>query len=72
MTPLKRDLRFTVDLDEEKGVQSKANRENKHNITINYAVGGGKKDGVINMAALQGYLEGKMSFDNSVLEAISA
>lgn len=71
MKDFPRELRFTVDLDEDKGIKPNPNRPNKHNIRINHASGGKNKDGAINMAALEAYLEGKMSFDTSVLEAIS-
>ena len=58
------DLNFSVDLDAEKGIPPREGRSNSHRVSI-------RKTTVVNLAAVQAYLDGKMTFDNSVLQAIS-
>ncbi|MCJ1471702.1 hypothetical protein MMC13_000342, partial [Lambiella insularis] len=54
---------YTVDLDEERGIQTKPGRSNSHKVQI-------RPSTMINIAALQSYINGKMSMDNAVLQAI--
>ena len=56
---------FTIDLDQEKGIVPRASstRSNSHKVQIRPAT-------IVNLAAIQAYLAGKMSMDNSVLQAI--
>ena len=58
------EINMEIDLDAEKGQQSREGRTNRHRVMI-------RKTGAVNMAALKGYIEGQMVFDNSILEAIS-
>lgn len=61
----KDELRFTVDLDKERNIVVKEGRTpNTHRVSI-------RKTSAVNLAAITGYLEGKMQFGNTVLEAIS-
>lgn len=53
-----------MDLDVEKGMAARPDHPNVHKVAI-------RKTNAVNLAAVEAYLEGKMSFDNSVLEAIS-
>ena len=59
---------FTVDLDAEKGrtprTDGKPERDNEHRVVIRFA----KK---VQLATVRGYLEGKIDFDNGILEGIS-
>ena len=55
---------FIVDLDAEKGQTPREGRENKHRVVIKFA----KK---VQLATVRGYLEGKIDFDNGILEGIS-
>lgn len=55
---------FVVDLDAEKGQTSREGRDNKHRVVIRFA----KK---VQLASVRGYLEGKIDFDNGILEGIS-
>lgn len=59
-----KELSFKVDLDNERGRTARASAPNIHHVTV-------RKTGAVNLAALEAYLKGTMSFDNSVLEAIS-
>jgi len=61
---MKNELSFKVDLDTERGRTARASNPNIHHVSI-------RKTGAVNLAALEAYLKGTMSFDNSVLEAIS-
>ena len=54
---------FTVDLDEEQGTLARPGRSNSHKVQI-------RPSTKINLAAIQEYLNGKMTMDNSVLQAI--
>lgn len=64
------ELRLLVDLDAEKGKKPRIDqitgqpRDNKTRISVKHV-------GEINMAVIKGYLEKKMSFDNTVLQAIN-
>lgn len=62
----KQELRINVNLDEERGERPRPNHDNIHKVRIVKA-----KNEKINMATIQAYLDGKIDFDNSVLEAIS-
>lgn len=54
-----------MDLDQERGVVAREGRTpNTHRVSI-------RKTSAVNLAAISGYLEGKMQFGNTVLEAIS-
>ena len=55
---------ITVDLDAEKGLPTREGRSNAFRVVV-------RKATAVNLFALQAYLDGKMTFDNSVLEAIS-
>lgn len=57
-------MRVLVDLDVEKGMTARPDHPNVHKVVI-------RMTNAVNLAAVKAYLEGKMSFDNSVLEAIS-
>ncbi|KAI9798585.1 MAG: hypothetical protein M1833_004722 [Piccolia ochrophora] len=57
-------LQLTVDLDAEAGRPPRAAGDNKHRFVM-------KKTSSINLAVIDAYLQGKMSFDNSVLQAIN-
>lgn len=60
-----KDIVFEVDLDEERKVEVKEGRPpNRHRVII-------RKTNKVNLSTLKFYLDGKASFDNSVLEAIS-
>lgn len=59
-----KELRITVDLDEEQGRPASAPRDNTHRIVI-------RQTARVPLAAIDAYLSGKITFDNSVLEAIS-
>lgn len=69
-TSQKPDNNFIVDLDAEKGQtprpprDGQPARENKHRVVIKFA----KK---IQLATVRAYLDGKLDFDNGVLEGIS-
>ena len=54
---------FTVDLDVEQGIQARPGKSNSHKVQI-------RPSTKINLAAIQAYMSGKMSMDNSVLQAI--
>lgn len=61
----KDEMRFIVDLDQERGIAAREGRTpNTHRVAI-------RKTNAVNLAAITGYLEGKMQFGNAVLEAIS-
>ena len=53
-----------VDLDAEQGRTPRPGRENKHRVTI-------RKTTAVPLGSIEAYLKGKISFDNSVLIAIS-
>ncbi|KAI9707546.1 MAG: hypothetical protein M1836_000507 [Candelina mexicana] len=53
-----------VDLDAEDKITPRPGRENKHRVTV-------RKTNAVNLAAIEGYLRGQMTFDTSVLEAIN-
>ncbi|CAD6579499.1 MAG: hypothetical protein ASARMPRED_009159 [Alectoria sarmentosa] len=63
-TSQKPDNFFIVDLDAEKGQTPRGDRENKHRVAIKFA----KK---VQLATVRAYVEGKMDFDNGVLEGIN-
>ena len=63
-TSQKPDNSFTVDLDAEKGQTSRKPGENTHRVAIKFA----KR---IRLDTVRAYLEGRMDFDNGVLEGIS-
>ena len=63
-TSQKPDNAFIVDLDAEKNRTSRNPDSNKHRVAIKFA----KK---IRLEVVRAYLEGKMDFDNAVLEGIS-
>ena len=63
-TSQKPDNSFTVDLDAEKGKTSRKPDENTHRVAIKFA----KK---IRLEMVRAYLEGKIDFDNAILEGIS-
>ena len=69
-TTQKPDNSFVVDLDAERGLTPRPRtdggppKENKHRVVIRFA----KK---LQLATVRAYLEGKMDFDNGVLEGIS-
>ncbi len=63
-TSQKADNSFIVDLDAEKGQTPRGDRENKHRVAIKFST-------KVRLASVRAYLEGKMDFDNSVLEGIS-
>lgn len=56
--------KMLVDLDELRGRTPKPGKEDKCRVVI-------KRTKVITMAALKGYLDGKMAWDNTVLESIN-
>lgn len=58
------ELRLMIDLDKDKNIPTREGRSNVHKLVI-------RRTGYVNLAALQAYLNGTMTFDNSVLEAIS-
>lgn len=54
-----------MDLDQERGIPAREGRTpNTHRVSI-------RKTNAVNLAAITGYLEGRMQFGNTVLEAIS-
>lgn len=55
---------FNVDLDAEKGQAPRTNKPNTHRVVIKYS----KK---IQLETVRAYLDGKMDFNNGVLEGIS-
>ena len=61
---------MTIDMDKEKGraprIDKKTGQSKPNQIMVRI-----KGTGEINMAVIDGYLEKKMPFDNSILEAIS-
>ena len=63
-TQQKPENQFTVDLDAEKGQTSRKAGENEHRVVIKFA----KK---IQLETVRAYLDGKIDFDNGVLEGIS-
>ncbi len=65
MKDFKEELRCIVDLDQERNLPPRENRPpNTHRVMI-------RKTSAVNLAAVSAYLEGKMQFGNSVLEAIN-
>ncbi|KAI9847274.1 MAG: hypothetical protein M1837_002860 [Sclerophora amabilis] len=54
----------SIDLDADEGITPRPGRENKHRVVI-------RKTNRIAMSSISAFLSGKMSFDNSVLEAIN-
>lgn len=65
MTDFKQDINLLVDLDEERKITLKPGRTpNQHRVLI-------RKTNAVNLAAVAGYLEGRTTFNNTVLEAIS-
>ena len=64
MTGPEMELSFTVDLDQEKGIAPRPGRSNLHRVTI-------RRTKKLDLGLIDAYLQGKMSFDNSVLEGIS-
>lgn len=65
MTDFKQDIIEVVDLDKERNIELKPGRTpNQHRVVI-------RKTSAVNLAALTAYLEGKMQFGTTVLEAIS-
>ena len=63
-TSQKPDNSFVVDLDAERGQTPREGHENKHRVAIKFST-------KVRLASVRAYLEGKMDFDNSVLEGIS-
>lgn len=63
-TAQKPDNHFVVDLDAEKGQTPREGRENKHRVAIKFAK-------MIRLATVRAYLDGKIDFDNGILEGIS-
>ena len=61
---LSSEINVQIDLDAEKGQPAREGRSNRHRVVI-------RKTNIVNLAAVKAYLDGKMSFDNSVLEGIS-
>lgn len=65
LKPITREVRLTVDLDAEEGKTPRpGGKENKHRIMI-------RQTNRVRLDVLMGYLEGKITFDNSCLEAIT-
>lgn len=65
MHDFKTDISLVVDLDRERGIELKEGRTpNQHRVVI-------RKTNAVNLEAVPAYLEGRSSFDNTVLEAIS-
>lgn len=65
MTDFKKDISIVVDLDQERNIIPKPGRTlNQHRVLI-------RKTNAVNLAAVQAYLDGRMSFNNTVLEGIS-
>lgn len=65
LTNFKEDLNLLIDLDQERGIPPREGRTpNQHRVVI-------RKTSVVNLAALEAYLDGKMSFGSPILEAIS-
>ena len=65
LTNFKDDLIMVIDLDQERGIPPREGRTpNQHRVVI-------RKTSVVNLAAIEAYLEGKMSFGTPILEAIS-
>jgi eukaryotic translation initiation factor 2C len=62
--PFGQQLTMMIDLDEEEGKPKRLLRENKHRIVI-------RKAGKVPLQVVQGYLEGKVGFDNDVLVGIN-
>ena len=62
----KQELRISVNLDEEKGERPRGERKDVHPVRIAKA-----SNKNVNMATIQAYLDGKIDFNHSVLEAIS-
>lgn len=54
---------FTIDMDRERGTTAKPGRLNVHKVQI-------RQSTTINLAAVQAYINGKISMDNSVLQGI--
>ena len=63
-TSQKSNADFMVDLDAERGRPPRKDKENKHRVAIKFA----KK---VQLATVRAYLDGKIDFDNGVLEGIS-
>ncbi len=59
-------VRVQVDLDAEKGQQSRGGRDNKHSVRIEKA-----RNDRIYLSVVRDYLDGKCDFNNGILEAIS-
>ncbi|MCJ1470295.1 hypothetical protein MMC07_008940 [Pseudocyphellaria aurata] len=65
MTDFKNEISLVVDLDQERAFTPRPGRQpNEHRVSI-------RKTNAVNLAALQGYLDGRMQFNNTVLEAIT-
>lgn len=65
MTEFKDEINIIVDLDRERNVEPKPGRTpNQHRAVIRHS-------STVNLAALRAYVEGRMTFDKSVLECIS-
>lgn len=72
LTPLARHFQnrtdnmiWCIDMDKERGRTPRpGGKPNEFNVVV-------KKSGAVNLAALEGYVSGKIPFQNSVLEAIS-
>lgn len=62
--PPEREARFLVDMDAEKGREPRPGHENKVWFAMKFTK-------VIRMAVISAYIERKIKFDSSVLEAIS-
>lgn len=59
------DINLLVDLDQERNIIPKEGRTpNQHRVVI-------RKTSAVNLASVQAYLDGTISFDNTVLEGIS-
>lgn len=65
MNDFGQEMKIVIDLDAERNIQPREGRTpNVHTIII-------RKAKPLNLSVIDGYLSGSMSFDNSVLEAIS-
>ena len=64
MKDVEREMRIVVDLDAEQGRQPRPGKENKHRIMI-------RRTHKIRFDVMDQYLQGKTSFDTSILEAIN-
>lgn len=68
--PPKGELRLMIDMDEEKGRAPRVDKRTGQ-LKSNQVMVRIKGVGEIKMAVIDGYLQKKMPFDNSILEAIS-